>query len=325
MVKLNWLLNLLDKLGNTEEARRRAKIVTSSSAKILASSRSPVRVTLTKGLLFIPIGLISWFGVMPVSAQAILPYTLKLDRPALEQQGLKLAQEAAKLIAFEQYDRAFPRAKLATQLAPDLFQTWFILGNLYLQQGEYTQAITALQTARRLAPDEVGILFVLGSTYFREGNYRAAVNHIQAGLRKQPKAPEALFDLGNAYLKLGQYSRSIASYQRAIELESQFWPAINNIGLVKYEQGDINGAIERWQATLKIDKEQSEPKLALAVAFFTKGQRQKAIELGRAALTRDDRYGNLEFLRENLWGDQLLADTKLFLTIPQIRALISSD
>jgi len=326
VVKRNWLFNFLHKLGNKEESRnKQKKRVNSCSARIIAGSRSPLRMTLTKGLLLIPIGLSFCFGAIPVSAQALLPYTLKLDNATLEKQGLLLAQDAAKLIAFEQYDLAFPRAKLATQLAPDLFQTWFILGNLYLEKEEYNQAIAALETARRLAPDEEGILFTLGSSYFRQGNYRAAVSNIQAGLRKRPAAPEALFDLGNAYLKLGQYSRSIASYQKAIELEAQFWPAINNVGLVKYERGDIEGAIERWETALKIDKEQPEPELALAVAFFTKGQRQKAIELGKAALGRDARYGDLEFLRENLWGDRLMADTKVFFAIPQINALIPSD
>ena len=316
VVKRNRLLNFLQKSNGKLKREKRNHKTRSSSL---------VRVTVTKGLFFVSIGLSWCIFTIPVSAQALLPYTLKLDNPALEKQGLQLAQEAAKLIAFEQYDLAFPRAKLATQLAPDLFQSWFILGSLYLQKEDYTPAITSLQKARKLAPEEEAVLFTLGSAYFREGNYRAAVNYIEAGLKKESEAPEALFDLGNAYLKLRKYSKSIASYQKAIDLEAKFWPAINNVGLVKYEQGDINGAIGRWRAALKIDQQQSEPELALAVAFFTKGQRQKAIQLGQAALSRDARYGDIEFLRENLWGDRLIADTKVFLTIPQIRALIPLD
>ena len=323
VVKRNWLLNFLEKSGtNLKKETGDNKTLYSS---IFDRSLSFVRIPITKGLFFLSIGLSFGILAIPVSAQALLPYTLKLDNPSLEKQGLKLVQDAAKLLAFEQYDLAFPRAKLATQLAPDLFQTWFILGTLYIQKEEYPQAIVALEKARKLAPEEEGILFTLGSSYFREGNYRAAVNYIEAGLKKQPKATEALFDLGNAYLKLRRYSRAIASYQKAIDLESQFWPAINNVGLVKYEQGKINGAIAKWQAALKIDPQQSEPELALAVAFFTKGDRQKAIKLGTAALRKDPRYADLEFLRENLWGDRLLADTKVFLTIPQIRVFVTSD
>ncbi len=37
----------------------------------------------------------------------------------------------------------------------------------------------------------------------------------------------------------------------------------------------------------------------------------------------DNRYSDLEFLRENLWGDRLLGDTKRFLDTPQMRAIIT--
>ncbi len=330
VVKANWLLNYSsNSRGNLTTEMRKIEPVTNKTAKIsqpdLANSRSPLKLSLTKGLFFFLACSSLLAPIAPVAGQALLPYTLKLENESLQEQGLKLARDAAQLIAFEQYDLAFGRAKLATQLAPDLFQSWLILGSLYLQREEYPEAVSALETARKLAPDEEGILFALGSGYFRQGNYREAANSIEAGLKKQPKAPEALFDLGNAYFKLGQYSKSIASYEKAIDFEPQFWPAINNVGLVKYEQSDINGAIQKWQKALKIDKQQSEPELALAVALFRKGQRRKAIQLGQKALTRDSRYGDIEFLRQNLWGDRLIEDTKIFLKNPKIGNLIPTD
>jgi hypothetical protein len=41
--------------------------------------------------------------------------------------------------------------------------------------------------------------------------------------------------------------------------------------------------------------------------------------MGVSALRIDSRYGNLDFLKENLWGDRLLADTKKFLELPEIK------
>lgn len=304
MLKRNWLSELSIKLSGD---RTVFSLV--------------IKQTLTKGLLLVLAGS-SWLGaIAPVRSQALLPYALPIDSQSLEEQGLKLTQDAAQLLALERYDLAFPRAKLATQLAPNLFQTWFILGTIYSQREEYQEAIAALEKARVLAPEEAAILFTLGSTYFREENYRAAVRYLEEGLKKQPDTPQALFDLGNAYLKIERYPKAIESYQKAIDIEAAFWPAINNVGLIKYEQGDIDSAIDRWQAALKIDKEQAEPELALAVAFFIKGDRQKGIRLGRTALRRDPRYANLEFLRENLWGDRLIRDTQTFMATPQIRAL----
>jgi hypothetical protein len=71
------------------------------------------------------IGLISflvacslWSLPKAAHAQALLPHTLQLDAAKLEQQGLSLAQEAAQLGQFQQFELALPRARLASQLAP---------------------------------------------------------------------------------------------------------------------------------------------------------------------------------------------------------------
>jgi hypothetical protein len=45
--------------------------------------------------------------------------------------------------------------------------------------------------------------------------------------------------------------------------------------------------------------------------------------MGEAAIRLDNRYADLKFLQENLWGDRLLSDTKKFLEIPRIQASIA--
>lgn len=259
---------------------------------------------------------------LPVSGQALLPYTLQLDSEELEQQGVALIQDAVQLVRFEQYDLALPRAKLATQLAPNLFETWFVLGSLYVQQKEFDKGIEVLMKARAIAPDEPGIMFTLGSAYFQKTNYNAAIKELEAGLKLDPEATEALFDLGNSYLMLQRYPESIAVYERAIAQNEEFWPAINNIGLVKYEQGDVAGAIQHWRDSVAVDPEAAEPQLAIAVALYTQGQQQEGIKLGEAALSLDRKYADVEFLKENLWGERLIGDTQRFLAIPEIQAVI---
>jgi tetratricopeptide (TPR) repeat protein len=271
--------------------------------------------------IFVLLGLLS--VQVPVSAQALVPHTIQLDSKELEQQGLNLAQEAVQLVRFQQYDLALPRATLATQLAPKTYQTWFILGSLYVQNKEFDKGIEALQRAKGLAPKEAGVFFTLGSARFQKGQYTAAITDLETGLKLKPNVPEALFDLGNAYYMLKQYPRAIAQYEKAVAQEKKFWPAMNNIGLVKYEQGDVAGAIKQWQAAITIDKEAAEPQLASAVAMYTRGEREKALSMGEAALGIDSRYGDLKFLKENLWGDRLLSDTKKFLAIPRIQASIT--
>jgi len=92
--------------------------------------------------------------------------------------------------------------------------------------------------------------------------------------------------------------------------------------LIKYEQGDINAALKHWQAALTIEKQAAEPQLAMAVALYVKGDQQRAITMGESALRIDQRYGDVQFLRDQLWGDRLIADTQKLLASPRIQAAL---
>ncbi|MGL6283990.1 MAG: tetratricopeptide repeat protein, partial [Microcoleaceae cyanobacterium] len=173
----------------------------------------------------------SWAINMPaVMAQSLLPFTLELDQKQLEETGLSLAEEAVQLARFQQLPMALGRAQLATQLAPTRYQTWALLGSLYIQNEELDAGIVALQKAQVLAPQEAEILFVLGRAYFQQNDFVKAIANLEKGLKIKPEAPNALFDLGNAYYKQASYDRAIAQYEKAIALDKNIWPALNNIG-----------------------------------------------------------------------------------------------
>ena len=277
--------------------------------------------------------LCSFLSVSPkVNAQALVPHTVQLDAAKLEQQGLVLAQEAAQLAQFRQFDLAMPRARLATQLAPNSDKVWFLLGGLYLQSKELDKAITSLQKAQRLNAKNAETYFALGSAYFQQEKYQSAIEQYNAGLKINPKDPEGLFDLGNAYYMLGKLPQAVIEYKRSVVYKEDFWPAVNNIGLIMYEQGDIKNAINQWQQAISkannAKQPAAEPQLALAVALYTrgsKGDRQTGLAMGSAALKLDQRYANLDFLKENLWGNRLLSDTKKFLELPSIQAALNEQ
>ncbi len=259
----------------------------------------------------------------PALGQALVPHTMQLDSAQLEKQGLFLAQEAYQLAQFQQFELALPRARLATQLAPKNFKAWTILGGLYLQENKYNDSLVALQKARSLAPKESSILFLIGSANFQQGNYNGAIESLQAGLQLKPNDPQGLFDLGNTYYKIGKLPDALTIYNKAVlQPNWEKWPAINNIGLIRYEQGQLDEALKQWRAAVSIEKQAAEPLLAMAVALYTKGDRAQGLKIGQAAVKIDGRYGDLEFLKHNLWGDRLLGDTKKFLATPQMQTAL---
>ena len=267
----------------------------------------------------------AWSQAKPAAAQALLPYTLPVDRERLQADGESLAKDAVQLAQFQQYDEALARAQLAAQLLPGNADILALLGSLYLQSSEPQpeQAITTLEQAKALQPENALVMFALGNAYFSQQDYNKAVNSIESGLKIEPENPNALFDLGNAYYKLSQFDQAIAQYEKAVAKESSFWPAVNNIGLVKYESGDTAGAIAEWQRALDLaGEEQTEPQLAIAVAQFSQGQTASSSNTAIVALERDPNYASIEFLKDNLWGEKLIMATEQFFNTPALRELL---
>ena len=120
-----------------------------------------------------------------------------------------------------------------------------------------------------------------------------------------------------------KYPDAIAQYQKAVKKDPKFWPAINNIGLVSYESGDVNGAIQNWQRAISIDPKAAEPTLAIAAALFAQGKQAEAFTIAEKAILLDNRYANIQYLKDNLWGDKLLNDTRKLIQTPRIRDFIT--
>lgn len=262
----------------------------------------------------------------PAAAQALLPYTLPLDEDLLRADGELLAQDALQLAQFQQFDEALARVQLAAQLLPNDPNVLALLGNLYLQvrEPELEKAIDSLERAKELEPDNPLILFNLGTAYFSQEAYLQAARSIEAGLKLEPDNPNALFDLGNAYYKLDRFDEAIAQYEKAVSSEAQMWPAVNNIGLVMYENGDVDGAIAQWQEALSLAGDNgTEPQLAITVARYGQGTHTIAdTESAIASIERDPRYAKIEFLEDNLWGEQLISTTEEFFSTPSLQALL---
>lgn len=264
-----------------------------------------------------------WNVAQPSQAQALTPHILQIETQRLEELGSALAQEALQLAQLQQYDLAVPRAALAAQLAPQSAEVWSLLGGLYLQTDAVPQGIEALKRAQALDPKNTAVLFALGSAYFQQAKYPAAVEYLTAGLKLKPNVPGALFDLGNAYLMLRQYPDAVAQYEKAIAQDKTFWPAINNIGLVEYEKGNLDAALRSWRKAADLDQKSAEPRLAIAIALYKQGNREQGWTFGESAVALDSRYTDLKFLKENLWGDRLLTDAKVFLETPRMKASIA--
>jgi tetratricopeptide (TPR) repeat protein len=285
------------------------------------------RIALLGTILLLNSGIVR----QPAIAQ-FLPRLPDFDSNSLEKEGRDLLGESLQLAQLQQVDLAITRAKLATQLIPQNPDAWSVLGGLYLADNQSDKSVVALKKAQVLDPKEPAILLRLGNAYFQKKEYAKSVDALQSGikiLKTDPKSksaakamPSALFDLGNAYFMLGKTDEAVARYTESNKLDEKFWFPLNNIALIRYESGNVKEAIGLWNVSIKADSKASEPKLALAVALYKQGNQEEGLKLGESAIQLDSRYGDLKFLKDNLWGKTLLTDTAQFLEQPRMRTAI---
>ncbi len=150
-------------------------------------------------------------------------------------------------------------------------------------------------------------------------DYQGALSDYNQVIKLEPNNPQHYVDRGVVHHKLQDYTAALSDYNQAVAKDEKFWSAYAYIGLIKYEKGDVLGAIAQWQKAVKINGNAAEAQLAMAVALYAQGEQQKSLSMALAALRLDKRYADVEYLKENLWGDRLIADAQKLLSHPSVQ------
>jgi hypothetical protein len=62
--------------------------------------------------------------------------------------------------------------------------------------------------------------------------------------------------------------------------------------------------------------------MAMAAVLFSQGQVEKAIFLAEAALQIERRFGEVEILKKNLWGERMIAAAQSLLANPRLQTVL---
>jgi cytochrome c-type biogenesis protein CcmH/NrfG len=280
----------------------------------------------------IALAVVMGLAAAPAMAQVYSPHLPNVDYAHFEKEGNILFQESLQLVQIRQFALARSRMQLATQLIPKNPRAWSLLGGLYLAEDKTEAALGALLKAQMLDPKDVSVWLRLGTVYFQKKDYGQSIAALQAALDLKPDNPAVLFDMGNALLMQRKSKEAVSIYEKAYALDGEFWYPLNNIGLVRYEAGNLRESVRLWRSILakkstnpEREAAKDEPKLALAVALYRQGDRGEALTLAKEVLRSERRYGDLKFLKDNLWGDRLVADTQKLLQEVSIQAVLREE
>lgn len=192
------------------------------------------------------------------------------------------------------------------QQNPDCWMANYNIGSIRFKQQRYNEAVPYLRNALRdrvndePSREEKGDMhYYLGASLTALGKPEAGIAHIrqatelyrQVAATENPPTPETNNNLGILYGQLQQYDDSIQYFERAVEIDPSQPDANLNLAELYYRLKQYDKSDVCFRAALEADPESLRGHHGLGLLALTRGDRTKAIEHFRKALSINPNYG----------------------------------
>ena len=263
------------------------------------------------------LSLISFYFLKVEQTLSFVPYYYLPTIKNLQKESLSIGKTAYQYLYFGQYEQSLNLAQLAVKLNNKDHQLWLILAEAQIANKLYKEALISLREAQNINANIIEIYFAKSNIYFQISQLKNAKIALETALKIEPKNHRAIFQLGNIFLKEKKYSEAIKLFGKSIKIKSDFWQAINNQGLAYFEESKINLSIKLFEKAISIE-ENAEPLLGLASCLRTKDIKL-AVQLAKKALTKNPKYVDFDYRKEQLWGENLQKSTEILLQKDQLQ------
>ena len=265
----------------------------------------------------ISISLISCFFLKAEQVKSLVPYYYFPTIKNLQKESTSIANNAYQLLYLGQYEQSLNLAKLAIQLNKKDEKLWLIYAEAQIANKQFKKALNSLNKAQKINPNIVEIYFAQSNVYIQISELKNAKIALEKGLKIEPNNYKAIFQLGNISLMENNYSEAINLFDKSVQIKPDFWQAINNQALAYFEKNNVNLSIKLFKKAISIE-ENAEPLLGLASCLREKDI-ELALQLAKKALNQDPNYVSYKYRKEQLWGEELQASTKILLQNEQLQ------
>jgi len=211
-------------------------------------------------------------------SQALTEYeeALKLDPDridALGQIAQVLSVQGNENGAFQRVEQQLPKTKNKAEV-------YQLLGQLSLNQRDYTKALGYFEKAVALNPDLFSASFLIASTYAAQDKFDPAIAQAEKIIQKNPRAISSYMLLGVLYDRKQQHDQANRYYQKVLDLDKNSAPAANNLAW-NYAQygGNLDSALTLAQKARELSPDDEGIADTLGWIYYKKGAYLTAIGL----------------------------------------------
>lgn len=163
------------------------------------------------------------------------------------------------------------------QQDPHNYTVFDLLGIVYAQCQDYTDAIVCFKNALRLQPNSANCLNHLASALKNVGQLGSAKSYFLQALAIEENYAEAHHNLANLYYQEQNYPLAIQHYLRALELKPNYVEALHHLALSYLKQQDKLNARKHFEALLPYEKQNGLAHQYLGMIAFELDELDQAI------------------------------------------------
>jgi serine/threonine protein kinase/Flp pilus assembly protein TadD len=139
----------------------------------------------------------------------------------------------------------------AIGLRPHYWAGYNWLGAFYERRGRYAEAAQVFSQVVKLAPDSFVGYNNLGGLDFAQGRYQDAITMFERSVAIRPTA-DALSNLATAYFYERLFDNAARTYERAAKLDARSYDVWGNLGDAYWFSGDRNRAVEAYRTAITL-------------------------------------------------------------------------
>lgn len=156
---------------------------------------------------------------------------------------------------------------MALNMSPENPNRWTVLGEKYIQDGDYSRAEEMYREGLSRYPDDPNILNDLGLLLIDLGRYQEATDVLNHSVSLKPYAVPYLINLGTAYGISGNYSQAVYNFEKAVNISPSYLTALNNLDLAYLNTGNYQGVMDLSLRSLRINSGDPVPWINLGLAL----------------------------------------------------------
>jgi protein O-GlcNAc transferase len=150
------------------------------------------------------------------------------------------------------FTRAIDLLEQAALKKSHWWDTFFNLGNAYMEVGSYEKAVLSYQKSLIIKPKNDVVLNSLGKAFNNLKNFEDALNYYKKAIKLNKNNDKYYFNQGISLIELKLFDQALKSFKKAIEINDQELYYFYNLGLVQFNLEKYEDSLASFDKAIEI-------------------------------------------------------------------------